>query len=130
MRIVASRSQMSPAKRNRVYLTLSQEKLEQLEWWADQERRPLANMATFLVEVAIDEALANGKLKNPNEAPTQGDRLKSAANLLAKLIDGKDLTPEEEVTLAEACDRAPHNVHNASKKIREKNGNGKPTAKR
>lgn len=51
------------------------------------------------------------------------------AKLFAKLIDGKELEPEEEEQLAEACDREPPDIHQASKKIRQQRRNGNAKAR-
>ncbi|NEP60621.1 MAG: hypothetical protein F6K31_27090 [Symploca sp. SIO2G7] len=46
----------------RVYVTLPDSIFEDLEWWAESEGRPTANLAAFLIEVAIRQAKEEGKL--------------------------------------------------------------------
>lgn len=47
----------------RVNLTLPDVVFDNLEAWADQQGRPVANLAAFLVEVAIRDAIERGELK-------------------------------------------------------------------
>ena len=46
----------------RVYLTLADKVYEALEQWADDQGRPVANLAAYLVEKAIEQAKAEGKI--------------------------------------------------------------------
>ena len=50
----------------RVNLTLPDVVYENLEAWAEQQGRPTANLAAFLVETAIRDAIERGELK-PNQ---------------------------------------------------------------
>ena len=111
-----------------------------LERLAASEGNKPTTLASFLVERSIRDLLEKGKIPPQNAVfgppqKTAGDSGNSVipagvATAMKKLIDGEPLTPEEEELIAEACDRAPHNVHNASKKIRSKNGNGQTTVNR
>ncbi len=46
----------------RVYLTLADKVYDALERWADDQGRPVANLAAYLVEKAIEQAKAEGKI--------------------------------------------------------------------
>lgn len=47
----------------RVFMTLPDAVFEELEQWADQQGRPTANLAAFLVETALREAKERGEFK-------------------------------------------------------------------
>ena len=49
----------------RVFMTLPDAVFEELELWADQQGRPTANLAAFLVETALREAKEKGEFKPP-----------------------------------------------------------------
>ncbi|BAU13067.1 hypothetical protein LEP3755_36030 [Leptolyngbya sp. NIES-3755] len=46
----------------RVFLTLPDTVYADLERWADLQGRPIANLANYLVERAIEQAKASGEL--------------------------------------------------------------------
>lgn len=46
----------------RVYLTLPDIVYENLERWADEQGRPVANLAAYLVERAVEQAQQEGKI--------------------------------------------------------------------
>lgn len=48
----------------RVNLTVPDDMYTKLEGWADYEARPVANLALFLIQKAIEEAEKNGTLPN------------------------------------------------------------------
>lgn len=48
----------------RVHLTLPDDLYAKIESWADYEVRPVANLALFLIQKAIEEAEKNGTLPN------------------------------------------------------------------
>lgn len=48
----------------RTTITLPDEVFEKLELWADRQGRPTANLAAFLVEVAVREAEGRGEISN------------------------------------------------------------------
>lgn len=56
----------------RVYLTLSEETLEELEDWAEQQGRPIANLASYLVEKSIEHAKESGEFK-PKKKQTKSE---------------------------------------------------------
>ena len=49
----------------RVFLTLPDLLYEKLERWANYQGRPVANLAAYIVEKAMEEAEAEGKLPPP-----------------------------------------------------------------
>ncbi len=51
----------------RVYLTLADKVYDALERWADDQGRPVANLAAYLVEKAIEQAEAEGKIPPPSQ---------------------------------------------------------------
>lgn len=46
----------------RVYITLPDSVYDALERWADDQGRPTANLAAYVVEKAIEEAQKEGKI--------------------------------------------------------------------
>ncbi|MDJ0719353.1 MAG: hypothetical protein QNJ54_34885 [Prochloraceae cyanobacterium] len=54
----------------RVYLTLADKVYDALERWANDQGRPVANLAAYLVEKAIEQAEAEGKI--PPSLPKKG----------------------------------------------------------
>ena len=59
----------------RVYLTLNEELMDDLNRWAEIESRPLANMVTVLVERAIKQAKTDGVLpRQPIHQSGDSDR--------------------------------------------------------
>lgn len=58
----------------RINITLPDSVLEDLEWWADAQGRPTANLAAYLIEVSIKEAKARNEVppkKTPNRDRTK-----------------------------------------------------------
>jgi predicted DNA-binding protein len=49
----------------RTTITLPDEVFEKLEQWADRQGRPTANLAAFLVEVAVRDAEEKGNIGQP-----------------------------------------------------------------
>ena len=49
----------------RVNLTLPDSVFYALERWADSEGRPTANLAAFIVELAVKDAEQQGKIPSP-----------------------------------------------------------------
>lgn len=49
------------AEQKRIYLTLNNERREELSEWAEQQGRPVTNLATWLIEKAIDRAKETGE---------------------------------------------------------------------
>lgn len=47
----------------RVFMTLPDAVFEELEQWADQQGRPVANLAAFLVETSLRQAKERGEFK-------------------------------------------------------------------
>lgn len=112
----------------RIHITVPDEVGARLSRWAEKQGRPTANLASHLVEVAVKDATASGEIP-PDPIPEPDTNSGSVLSPILKaaisnLIDGEALSPDEEVQIAKAVGKAPHNVHNASKKIRRKEGNG------
>jgi hypothetical protein len=55
----------------RVNLTLPDAVFDALERWADEEGRPTANLAAFLVEMAVKQAEAQNKIPPPPQKKTE-----------------------------------------------------------
>jgi len=55
----------------RVFITIPDAVFEGLEDWADQQGRPTANLAAFLVETAVRQAKEKGEFK-PRSAHEKG----------------------------------------------------------
>ncbi len=54
----------------RVFVTLPDLAYDQLERWADSQGRPVANLAAFLLETALNEAEEAGKIPPRKDSPT------------------------------------------------------------
>jgi hypothetical protein len=55
----------------RINVTLPDSVLGDLEWWAEEQGRPTANLAAYLIEVSIKEAKERGEFP-PKEPPNRG----------------------------------------------------------
>ena len=53
---------MANSMSKRTTITLPDEVFEKLEQWADRQGRPTANLAAFLVEVAVRDAESKGEI--------------------------------------------------------------------
>lgn len=58
----------------RVFLTLPDSVYESLERWANSQGRPIANLAAFLVEVAVSEADEAGKIPAKEQSSSSQDK--------------------------------------------------------
>jgi hypothetical protein len=64
---------MTREQMKRITITLPDQAAAELEDWADQQGRPVANLATFLVELGIrqgkekGEYTPSGKKQNPDD---------------------------------------------------------------
>ncbi len=56
----------------RIHVTLPDSIYEALERWADNQGRPTANLAAFLIEVAVLEAQKTGEIPPKPEKPDRG----------------------------------------------------------
>lgn len=52
----------------RINVTLPDSVLNDLEWWAEEQGRPTANLAAYLIEVSIKEAKERGEFP-PKKLP-------------------------------------------------------------
>ncbi len=73
----------------RIYLTLSDEKREELKEWADQQGRPVTNLASWLIEIAITRAKQSGEFKSSQSR--HQDRTQINILDLQKLADQLDI---------------------------------------
>jgi hypothetical protein len=55
----------------RVFVTLPDLAYDQLDRWADSQGRPVANLAAFLLETALNEAEEAGKIPPRKDSPTK-----------------------------------------------------------
>lgn len=85
------------AKQIRIYLTIGEETRSNLERWAELQGRHLTNLATWLIEEAIREAIASGELK-PSE-PAK-DSLDLVRQFFDDVADGKYYADKDLATLA------------------------------
>ena len=54
----------------RVFVTLPDLAYDQLDRWANSQGRPVANLAAFLLETALNEAEEEGKIPPKKDTPT------------------------------------------------------------
>ncbi len=87
------------ADQKRIYLTLDDESREELKEWADQQGRSATNLATWLIETAIDKAKKSGEYKpNKTQNSAQG-RIQITSHDLQKLA-GRLKIPEDRLLKA------------------------------
>lgn len=58
---------MLDAVSKRVHVTLPDKAFDALQRWADDQGRPVANLVAYLVEKAVEEAEAQGKIPSDKE---------------------------------------------------------------
>jgi hypothetical protein len=51
----------------RIHVTIPEGTYTKLEVWATSENRPVANLAAYLLQKAIEEAEAEGKIPKPRQ---------------------------------------------------------------
>ena len=54
----------------RIHVTLPDSFYKKLEQWANSEARPVANLASYLLQKAIEDADDQGKLNDRNKSKT------------------------------------------------------------
>jgi len=62
---------MLDAVSKRVHVTLPDKAFDALQRWADDQGRPVANLVAYLVEKAVEEAEAQGKIPSDKEHQQQ-----------------------------------------------------------
>jgi predicted DNA-binding protein len=62
---------MAEAMSKRTTITLPDVVFEELEEWADQQGRPTANLASFLVELGIRQAKEKGEFTPQSKSKSQ-----------------------------------------------------------
>ncbi|AFY84988.1 MULTISPECIES: ribbon-helix-helix domain-containing protein [Oscillatoria] len=55
----------------RVHVTLPDAVYDALERWADSQGRPVANLAAFIIETAVQGANNDGKIPPPPSSPAK-----------------------------------------------------------
>jgi hypothetical protein len=55
----------------RVHVTLPDAVYDALERWADSQGRPVANLAAFIIEKAVEGAANDGKIPPPPSSPAK-----------------------------------------------------------
>lgn len=105
----------------RVSVPLPPMLMKSLRRWASTLGDKPSTLAGFILRAEIEKAIADGRIPPESE---EEESEAAMAPLLAKLIDGEELTAEEEEELATACNRDPIDINQASRKIRARNGNG------
>jgi len=79
------------ADQKRVYLTLSDERMEELKEWADQEGRHITNLALRLIEQSIDRAKQSGDYKPARTRNQTHNRTQINVLGLQRLADQLDI---------------------------------------
>lgn len=69
-----SGSQIEETVSKRVNVTLPDSVYEELEYWAETQGRPTANLAAFLIESSIKEAKERGQLSPPTRKEERKDK--------------------------------------------------------
>ncbi len=60
----------------RINVTLPDAVYEELEWWAEAQGRPTANLANFLIESALRQARERGEIPPKPKTPASGTSAK------------------------------------------------------
>ena len=89
------------AKQIRIYLTLREETRANLERWAELQGRNLTNLATWLIEESVREAIESGELK-PSEP--ESDSLDLIRQFFDNVADGKYYADKDLAKLANDVD--------------------------
>ena len=89
------------AKQIRIYLTVKEETRSHLEAWADVQGRNLTNLANWLIEKAVNEAILSGEFKPPKPSKDSLDILRQ---FFDDVVDGKYYADQELATLANELD--------------------------
>ena len=78
-------------KQIRIYLTVKEETRSHLEAWADVQGRNLTNLANWLIEKAVNEAIVSGELK-PTKPSKDSDSAQSESEVvLNEFLDSIEL---------------------------------------
>ena len=88
-------------KQIRIYLTVKEETRSHLEAWADVQGRNLTNLANWLIEKAVNEAIVSGELKPTKPSKDSLDILRQ---FFEDVVDGKYYADQELATLANELD--------------------------
>jgi hypothetical protein len=65
---------MTREQMKRITITLPDQAAVELEDWAEQQGRPVANLATFLVELGIRQGKERGEYEPSNKKSNPDDR--------------------------------------------------------
>jgi hypothetical protein len=60
----------------RVYVTLPDSVYEDLERWADDQGRPVANLTAYIVEKSVEQAKEEGKIPLPKPKTSSSQKKK------------------------------------------------------
>ena len=88
-------------KQIRIYLTVKEETRSHLEAWADVQGRNLTNLANWLIEKAVNEAILSGEFKPTKPSKDSLDILRQ---FFDDVVDGKYYADLELATLANDLD--------------------------
>lgn len=80
----------------RFQVTIADDLYEVLEHWAAVQGRPIANLAGYLVEQALNEAVRTGQTPSKEELAS-----KQALVFLQKLLGGQEISNRELLLLAQ-----------------------------
>ena len=112
-------------KQIRIYLTVREETRSNLEAWAEAQGRNLTNLANWLIEKAVNDAIVSGELKKTEVDPST-DPLDRVRQFFEDVADGKYYADQDLATLANELDVSVDHLiahQNCFKKKRGKIGN-------
>ena len=72
IRWICNRHHKSKSVSKRINVTLPDSVYEELEWWAETQGRPTANLANFLIESSLREARERGEIPPKPKPPASG----------------------------------------------------------
>ena len=103
------------AKQIRIYLTVKEETRSHLEAWADVQGRNLTNLANWLIEKAVNEAIVSGELKLTGPAKNSDSAQSESEVLLNEFLDSIELgsfySDKEIAILAVQINRSLKSLH-------------------
>lgn len=114
---------MNDVVSKKIQITLPDRIYDALVRWAQQDGRPLANLAGWIVETKTEAELETGRIppKNPSEAhQTKGDN--AIRSVLRKIAQGEQPSPEEVEIAAAELDVDSNELMHRAKKAKEGTG--------
>lgn len=117
---------MAVDRSKRIHISVSDEAYQALEDWSDQQGRPTANLASFLIERSIAQAKESGEYKpsQQSEAIQNDDRLDRAYAYIKAVLQSGSIDAVDLSLLASDAGLEPGELHTLLKKNKGRAKNG------